>query len=97
MKKSKIFLILGIVFFVLSVVLFLTLKEEVVNPNCVPCGYDKYTDAFVKTPMCFKICRPNSEGLNFITHNSFYAIFVWLGVLSLIISFVYYLKERVKK
>ena|SRR3989338_7310970 len=99
MRKAKVFLILGIVFILLSVAAFKLSERELENPNCKPgrCYYEKYTDAFLRPiPFCFKICITNTNSENFTVHGYSFVIFVWLGVLSLIISLVYYLKERKK-
>ena len=93
MKKSKIFSIFGIILIILSIILFFTLKEELINPNCVPnCNLIKFTDVFSNPfGFCSGICELNTDGKNYIVRNPLYYLSFWLGIISLFISLVLHL------
>ena len=94
MKKEIIFVILGIVFFIISFILFFTLTETIENPNCVPhCDYLKYVDAFTPTFKCSLLCSLNEEGKDYVIHNPIYVLSVWLGIISFIIALILFLAK----
>lgn len=109
MKKYKLFLILALVSFVLSLAVFHTLKEDKVS-YCrnIECGnYLRYSDAFTKnifTQKCPLICDSDKleafeEGgdpttINYTVHNPIYIVFVYLSILFLILSLIFYLKSK---
>ncbi len=90
MKKSVIFLLLGVIFLLISFVLFAILKESVI-PNCAnTCGkFIKYSDAFTPEFICSMSCLLNQNNQQFTYHNSTYAIFAWLGTMSILLGIVF--------
>ncbi len=95
MKKSGIFLIIGISLILISVILFFTLKEEIINPNCVPnCEITKFMDVFSPNFICPMICQLNTSEQNYTTHNFIFIPFFWLGIISLFISLILFLVNR---
>ncbi|MEK6819115.1 MAG: hypothetical protein AABY10_04245 [Nanoarchaeota archaeon] len=92
MKKSKIFLILGISLLILSVIFFFTLKKELVNPTCAPsCEFTKFIDVF-RNPLdvCPSICKFNTNKENYVIYNPLYYFSFWLGIIFLILSLLFH-------
>lgn len=101
MKKSLIFLILGIIFFIISFILFATLKEEVTyeEGSCIStCGkLLKYSDVFTAKSICPATCLIVLEEETYVFHNSTYVPFVWFGLISFIITVIIFIFETIKK
>jgi hypothetical protein len=95
MKKSVIFLLLGVLFLLISFILFATLKESVI-PNCAnTCGkFIKYSDAFTPEFICNLSCLLNQNNQQFIYHNPLYVIFVWLGIISILLGIVFLIFKK---
>jgi hypothetical protein len=95
MKKSIIFLVLGIILFLLSVILFVTIKETV-TPNCKnTCGkFIKYTDAFITELYCPLSCFENTNNQSFTYHNPIYVPFVWLGLLFILLGLIFLIIKK---
>ena len=97
MRKSKIFLIVGIALILISIIMFLTLKKELVNPNCVPkCEITKFTQVFSFNTICPLICISNTNNQDYVTHSFIFKPFFWLGIISLIISLILFFVNRNK-
>ena len=100
-KIGKISLLLGILFLLLSFILFFTLKETGAPTNCVNnCGkFIKYVDAFTPEFKCPSDCQSTTLEMRFTYHNPIYVPFVWLGIvlilLGIVLGYKYKRKHRV--
>lgn len=78
--------------------MFLTLKEELVNPNCIPSHeITRFTQVTSIFSMRYALmCELNTNRQNYTIHNSIFAYFFWLGVLSLLIRLTLFIIEKIK-
>jgi hypothetical protein len=96
MKKSIWFLGAGVVLFVISFILFISLKEIITiesgdclnKVTCGPQSFLSYGDAFTPEFTCPMYCFTNASNQSFVVHNPLYVIFVWLGSLAIFIGLV---------
>ena len=88
MKKINYLLIISAFFIFISILLFIFLREDV-TPNCInsiTCGKTiNYFDSLKVFKICNLSCMTNTSNQTFNIPNQNFVIFVWLGILFLLL------------